>query len=170
MLLWLTPSTKDSAESALFRHLVRVMEPVLLDIPTLSAELKLAASQLAQALFSLHRTDAIQTGTFTAVGKITPSSQQGMTALRLHLTQLAAQSANPAVLADNAGLCIASAGLSPVQAQPVAASMSGSLALESSRRTCIDLGKECVYLTASHALQDDHSALLQLAHCLLTLH
>lgn len=170
VLLWLTPSTKDSAESALFRYLLRVMEPVLLDIPTLSAQLELAAPNLAQALFSLNRTGAIQIGTFTTVNKITPPSQRGMTALPLHLAQLAAQSAHPAVLADSAGLCIASAGLSPVEAQSVAAGIARPLALESCSRTSIDLGKECVYLTTSRAAQDDHSALLQLAHCLLTFH
>lgn len=113
-------------DQRLLRYLVRwPARTVPVDVEQLSQRTGLARGQVAQSLFSLHRVRGIGVATPPSTPPLQPGTAGHPVArLQVQVQRLCSSSrAAAAVLADPDGLCMASHGLPPTEAEGLAAGM-----------------------------------------------
>lgn len=126
--LWMSQAPEaGQPEQRLLRYLARwPAGTVPVDVEQLSQRTGLARTQVAQSLFSLHRLRGIGVAPTPSAHPVPPGTagQHPVARLQAHVQRLCSSSrAAAAVLADPDGLCMASHGLPPAEAEGLAAGM-----------------------------------------------
>ncbi|MDQ3059297.1 MAG: hypothetical protein M3R45_07175 [Pseudomonadota bacterium] len=171
VLAWLSMKPA-SLERRLFEHLLGAPQAVALNVPALAAALRQPARAIARALFALNRQAgiAVQEAAAPPCGAANPASGaacRGLAGLEQDLRDISCGNGQM-MLACEDGFCIAQAGLSPAQAQSLAAQLAlGDGPAASHCRAALSFGDRTLHFYASAGIDLKHPLMLRLGARLL---
>ena len=161
-----------SLERRLFEYLLAAYDDVELNVPALAAALTHSSQSIARALFVLNRHSSIDVKESSspspdlAHAAKSQKTPRGIANLEQDLIDIA-QTQGEILLASDDGFCIAQTGMSPEQAQLLAAHLPSDKYPTMSFQARLHFGENTLHFGASPGIDLKHPAMLKLGAHLL---